>query len=363
MNAEWFRAHLPDWLLGKGPWQMEHWQWLGLVVGLVLAWIVGRLAGRLTSWVLRRLVSRTDVTWDDEIVRRLHAPLTFGWTIGIVWTTRSGLDLPEKIHALMGRGLRAAMVLGIFWGLLRAVDVVAAALGHSEWSKSNPSSRSLVHLGGRVAKTLIAAMGVITVVADLGYPVASLIAGLGVGGVALALASQKTVENLFGAFSIGFDQPFRIGDFVRLENMVGTIETLGLRSTRIRTLDRTLVTIPNSALSEMKTESFTARDRIRLACTIGVEYGTTAAQMRQVLEGLGGVLKEHPKFWTEGYMVRFKEFGASSLDIEVMAWFTTADWNEFVAIREEILLSFMEVVEKAGASFAFPSQTVYVRQS
>jgi len=363
VNAAWFRAHLPEWLLGKGPFQMEHWQWLGLVAGFLAAWIVGRFAGRVTSWVLRRVVTRTKASWDDEVVRRLGAPLTFGWTIAIVWTARSGLDLPERVDHMLVRGLRAAIVAGIFWGALRTIDVLGAALSQSGWAKERPSSRALILLGRRVSKTLIVAMGLITVVADLGYPVASLLAGLGVGGVALALASQKTVENLFGAFSIGVDQPFRVGDFIRLDDMVGTVEALGLRSTRIRTLDRTLVAIPNSRVSEMKTESYAARDRIRLACTIGVEYGTTAAQMRQVLEGLSTVLKEHPKFWTEGYMVRFKEFGASSLDIEVMAWFTTSDWNEFVAIREGILLQFMEVVEKAGTSFAFPSQTVYVKQA
>jgi len=363
MNAEWWRAHLPAWLLRQGPWQVEHWQWIGLAVVLVAAWLVGRVAGRLTSATLRRLVHKTSATWDDEIVRRLGAPLTFGWALGIVWLTRPRLELPETMDRLLSRGLRAALLAGSFWGLTRTIDVVAAAVAQSRWALDTPASRSLVPLGGRVAKTMVVVMGLIMVVSDLGYPVESLLAGLGVGGIALALASQKTVENLFGAFSIGVDQPFRVGDFVRLGDLVGTVETLGLRSTRIRTLDRTLVTIPNSQLSEMKTESFTARDRIRLACEIGVEYGTTSSQMRQVLDGLAGALKAHPKFWAEAHMVRFKAFGASSLDIEIMAWFTTSDWNEFVAIREEVLLSFMEVVEKAGTSFAFPSQTVYLREA
>jgi MscS family membrane protein len=243
------------------------------------------------------------------------------------------------------------------------VDIFAGAIGRTAWAAANPASKSLVPLGGRVAKTLVVIMGIIMVVADLGYPVASLLAGLGVGGIAVALASQKTVENLFGAFSIGVDQPFRVGDFVRLDSLVGTVESLGLRSARIRTLDRTLVSIPNAKLSEMQSESYTARDRIRLACDIGVEYRTRAEQMRQILEGLSRVLREHPKFWPDSHVVRFKAFGESALVIEVMAWFTTSDWDEFTAIREQILLAFMQVVEGAGASFALPSQTVYLRQS
>jgi MscS family membrane protein len=136
------------------------------------------------------------------------------------------------------------------------------------------------------------------------------------------------------------------------------VEAIGLRSTRIRTLDRTLITIPNGRLADMRLESLTARDRMRLACTVGLVYGTTAAQMRRVLAGLESALREHPKIWPDAVVVRFKEFAASSLDIEVMAWFQTPDWSEFQLIRQEVLLRFMEVVEAAGTSFAFPTRTV-----
>lgn len=363
MNAEWLREHLPRWLLGKGPWQVEHWQWVGLLVVLAVAWAVGRIAGRVTIAALRRVVVRTPATWDDQILPRLRAPLTMGWTIGLVWATRSRLDLPDGLDGLLTKVLRASLLFGVFFGFLRMVDIVAAAIGRSKWAQDNPASRSLVPLGGRVAKTLLFAMGLIMVVADLGYPVASLLAGLGVGGIALALASQKTMENLFGAFSIGVDQPFRVGDFVKVGELMGTVETLGLRSTRIRTLDRTIVTIPNSQLSEMKTESFTARDRFRFSTMIGVEYGTTAAQIRGLLAALEAVLEAHPKFWPEGHTVRFKALGTSSLDIEVSAWFTTSEYDTFAAIREELLLSFLETVEKSGVAFAFPTQTVHVRQA
>jgi MscS family membrane protein len=204
-------------------------------------------------------------------------------------------------------------------------------------------------------------LATVAIISELGYPVASLIAGLGIGGLALALASQKTVENLFGAFSIGVDQPLREGDFVKVEDfMMGTVEAIGLRSTRVRTLDRTIVTIPNGKLAEMRIESFAVRDRIRLACTLGLVYGTTASQMRLVVAGLEQTLREHPKIFSEGITVRFKELSPSSLDIEIMAWFTTADYAEFQLIRQDLLLAFMEIVEKAGTAFAFPTRTVHL---
>jgi MscS family membrane protein len=207
---------------------------------------------------------------------------------------------------------------------------------------------------------MVLAVGTVSVLSQLGYPVAGLIAGLGVGGLALALAAQKTVENLFGSVSLAVDQPVRIGDFVKVEDFVGTVEAIGLRSTQFRTLDRTLVTIPNGRLADMRLESFTARDRIRLACTVGLVYGTTGAQVRDVLAGLTGVLRAHPRIWPDAVGVRFKELASWSLDIEVMAWFQTSDWSEFQAIREEILLDFIDVVERAGTGFAFPTRTVHV---
>jgi MscS family membrane protein len=211
-----------------------------------------------------------------------------------------------------------------------------------------------------MAKVLVLAMASVAVLSELGFSVASLVTGLGIGGLAVALAAQKTVENLFGAVSLGLDQPIREGDFVRVEDVTGTVEKVGLRSTRIRTLDRTLVSIPNGKLAEMRLESFSARDRLRLSCDVSLVYGTTAAQMRRVLAGLERVLRGHPRIWPEAVVVRLGRFGPSSLDIEVMAWFQTADWAEFQLIRQEVLLQFMEVVDGAGTSFAFPTRTVHL---
>jgi MscS family membrane protein len=220
--------------------------------------------------------------------------------------------------------------------------------------------RAFVPLVGRIVKALVIIIMGIAVLSAMGYPVASLIAGLGVGGLAVALAAQKTVENLFGSLSIAVDQPFRPGDFVKVEDFVGTVETVGLRSTRIRTLDRTVITLPNGKLADMRLETFATRDRMRLHAVLGLVYGTTAEQVRKVMRGIEDVLRAHPKIWPEALPVRFRALGAYALEIEVMCWFQTPDWNEFTLIRSEILLSFMDVVEKAGTAFAFPTQTLHV---
>lgn len=192
------------------------------------------------------------------------------------------------------------------------------------------------------------------------HPVGTLLAGLGIGGLAIAFAAQKTIENVFASVALAVDQPFRVGDFVRVEDFVGTVENVGMRSTRFRTLDRTLISIPNGKLAEQRLESYEARDRMRLATTLGLTYGTTRQQMQAVLHGLEHVLRGHPSIWPDTVIVKFKEFGTSSLDIEVMAWFQVPTWADFQRCREEVLLAFMQVIEDAGTSFAFPTRTVHL---
>lgn len=368
---EWFSALpnrwtvtlLPNALLRPGPKELLWWQWLALPVLVLLAAAGGRIAARLTRAVLTRAARRTSASWDDAILGLSAGPLALAWGAGIAWVLVPFLDLylpaQEFLHSILSTVLYAS----VFWLALRGVDIAGARVASTQWAIERKLSSSLVPLGTRSGKVLIAAIGAIAVLSSLGYPVASLLAGLGIGGLAVALAAQKTVENVFGAFSIGVDQPFREGDFVKIEDFVGTVEKIGLRSTRIRTLDRTVISVPNGKLADMRLETFAARDRIRLFCVLGLVYGTSSTQMREVLAELEKVLRAHPRIWPDAVVVRFVSFGPSSLDVEIMAWFQTSDWNEFTAIRQEMFLEFMRVVERAGSSFAFPTRTIHLVSS
>ena len=336
------------------------WGWLVPPVALILAAILGWAAGRLLRSALLAAARHSAMRWDDEVVNRLLDPLTVALTVAAALALLPFLRLDGGLATDVRRVARVVLLTDFFWAVWRIVDVTRVLALRSPWAVRVPASRALVPLGARAVKVVLLAIAVIAALSVFGYPVASLVAGLGIGGLALALAAQKTVENLFGAFSIGVDQPFREGDFVKIEEFVGTVEAIGLRSTRFRTLDRTVITIPNGRLADMRLESFSERDRLRLAAVIGLVYETTAAQLRTALTGFEAVLRAHPKIWPDAMVVRFREFAASSLDIEIMAWFQTTDWAEFQAIRQEILLQFMEVVEKAGSSFAFPTRTVHL---
>ncbi len=339
--------------LGLAPWAE-----IALLLGLAV--LVALALSAITTAILRRLAARTEGGWDDEWAVALAGPIRLTLLAAILHVTLGQLEAPPRVASAASEALRAALLLGLFWGLYRSVSVLKHVAAASAWATDNPGSVALISLGGRLAQLAVLAVGAIAVLSSFGFPVASLVAGAGFGGLAIGLAAQKTIENLFGGFSLAVDWPCRAGDFVRVENVVGTVETVGIRSTRVRTLDRTLVTIPNAKLSETPIETYAARDRIRLSLSIGLEYGTTQAQMRQVLTNLEGVLRGHPKIWPDTVNVRFAGFGASSLDIDIMAWFQTTDFNEFLVIRQEMFLAFMGVVEAAGTSFAFPTRTLHI---
>lgn len=347
---------MPDFLDRAGPFGLAWWQWLGTVAGLLVAAVIGAIAGRILRSLARRLTRRTAATWDDIVFDRLAGPLAAALALAVAAAFVPWLELPRTAYRI----IRAGYFATFFWSLFRLVDVGSHLLAASMLAKSGPS-RSLIPLGSRVAKVGLLAIAAVAVLSYLGYPVASLLAGLGIGGLALALAAQKTVENLFGAFSLGVDQPFRVGDTVKVEDFLATVERIGLRSTRFRTLDRTVITIPNGKLADSRIESYSARDRIRLQAVIGLVYGTSEGQVREVLSGFERVLRAQPKFWAESFVVRLRDLGASSVNIEVTAWFQTEDFAEFQGIRQEVLLQFLGVVEKAGTSLAFPTQTVHLK--
>jgi len=366
LEGRWIREHLDSYglarLLLPGPFDIEWWQWIALPLFFIGAWVLGRILGTITRTILSRLFARTETTWDDQLLARVGPPLTFAWGLGVFYAALPALSLAAPAERLLHHLIAAGAVIAVFWALWRSVNVLAEILITFPWAASSPSARNLLTIGSNLSKGAIAFAGAVAVLNAFGYPVATLLAGLGIGGLAFAFGAQKTVENLFGSISLAVDQPFRVGDFVKVEDFVGTVEDIGLRSTRFRTLDRTLISIPNGNLSGQRLESFAARDRMRLATTIGVEYGTTHDQMMQVLEGFERVLREHPKIWPDAMVVKFKEFGASSLDIEIMAWFQVPTWGDFQLCRQEVLLGFMKVVEDAGTAFAFPTRTVHLIQ-
>ena len=252
------------------------------------------------------------------------------------------------------------MFLAFAWLAWRLAPVVAEAIIASPHVARETLDAHLIRLTARLLG-ILGALALLSIGADqLGIPVYGIVAGLGVGGLAVALAAQPTLENLIAGLNLFADRPLRVGDRCKLGDTMGTVEAIGIRSTRVRTRDRTVTTIPNGALAKMAIANQSRRDRMLIDTQIGLRYETTPDRLRAILAALHALLAGHPRVVRDSVQVRFVAFGASSLDVLIRAYVDTTSRSEFRAIQEELLLGVMDVVEKGGSAFAFPSQTLYL---
>jgi MscS family membrane protein len=359
----WVGDHLPtvffEWeLVG-----IQLWQWVGLLAALCLAILLGIVAASLARRLLQRLTSMTRWSWDDALVASTRGALALGFTVLIFDANLPFLALGQRPHDFLLAASKLAGILALGWFLLRLVDLGADLLHRFFKDRQDDMGLAMVPVTRKMLKPILAGCIGIVALQNMGMNVAGLLAGLGIGGLAIALAGKTALENLFGSLTIAFDRPFKIGDTVKVAEFFGTVEDVGLRSTKLRTLDRTLVTVPNAQMADAKVENYSARDRIRLLQAIGVQYDTTMDQLRLIVDETKRYLLAHPRVYRESpFSVRFVGYGASSLDLQVICYITTSDFGEFTGIREEILMTLFGIVARAGASFAFPSQTLYTAE-
>jgi MscS family membrane protein len=347
----WVRG-LPDWLQqpigGQAPWK-----WIGLLLILGVVALLMRWVYRLSRW---RNKERPFL----EALAQFTLPATILVLTPIVfYLTRVQLKLVGSIAVGTEVVGTALMFLAGAWLVWRAAPVLAEAVISSPSIRRESIDAHLIRIFTRLLG-LVLAIALLVVGSDLlGVHAYGIIAGLGVGGLAIALAAQPTVENLIGGLSLFADRPVRVGDFCKYGDDVGTIEAIGIRSTRIRGIDRTVTTIPNGVFSKMPVVNLTLRDRMLLKTVISLRYETTPEQLRHVVAKLRELLLAHPMVTPEPSRVRFAGFDKCSLNVEVFAYVGTKDWNEFLGVQEDIYLRMIDVVAASGTRFALPSQTLY----
>ena len=352
--------YLPQRLLDLRFLELALWQWTGILVALFAAWLLSYVAAAAALRLSRPLVRRSRTDVDDRILDETAAPLRLILALLLLYVITLPLQLPVPARQIIVGLEKTVAIFAVAWFLFRLVEVVSEHLDRRLQAGGQLPAARFVPLGQNVFKVIIVIAALLAAIDSFGFNVWGFVASLGVAGVAVALAAQKSLENFFGGVFLIVDEPVRIGDFCRFGSQLGIVEEIGLRSTRVRTLDRTIVTIPNSEFSSLQIENFARRDRIRFHTVLGLRYETTPDQMRHVLAGIRRLLLAHPRVEVDPARVRFVGFGAYSLDLEIFAYVDTSDWNEFLAVREDLLLRLMDVVEESGSGFAFPSQTHYL---
>jgi MscS family membrane protein len=356
-----FERFLPEFFFEIQFLDIALWQWIGLLVLVLLAAVASWLLTVVAVRALKPLAARTKTPIDDRLLSEAPGPIRLAMAVvvfhlGLLW-----LGLGVEARAFLSRFLSGLLIIvAVTWLLVRLTDVLSSIANERLLKQGRVSATALVPPGRKFVKALIIVFASVAILNNFGFNVAALVAGLGVGGIAVALAAQKTIENLFGGIVLYSDRPVRVGHFCRFGDKLGTVEEIGIRSTRIRTLDHTVISVPNATFSNMEIDNITARERIRLLAVITVRYETTPDQLRYILVEIRKLLYSHERVIPDTPRVRFINFGAYSLDIEVLAYVNTIDWAEFLGIREDIFLRIIDIINASGTGFAFPSQTLYM---
>lgn len=336
-------------------------EWLTVLVGLPLFYLLtaglDRILTPSVGWLIRRLPRHT------------HVP-----TFRVVPPPVRLLLLALMIRLLLSR-VGVSLIARQFWYTTSTVLTVGACAwllivlnGQSErfirarlQARNLSGAASIQRLLRRAIDLALIVAALLVLLEHFGVNITAALAGLGVGGIAIALAAQKTLENVIGGASIIIDQAVRVGDFLKLGETMGTVEDIGLRSTRIRTLDRTIINIPNGQIATMSLEVISARDKYWFHPTVSVRYDTPSVQLGGAVEAIRRLLASTPRVDSKSLRVRFFRIGSSSLDIEVFAYVLVREWEDFLEVQEQLLHGILRTVEDAGTRLAIPSQTMYFR--
>ncbi len=359
VEAQQVESKLPQILVRNVFVGLPLWQWIGilLLVPLVtgVAWLLIQLfhAGRalLSSIRHRKLDYKFKAAAAGPMLLILATLLH---AIGMHF-----IGLPLLARHYYGQIVVVLLLIGATWLAVRIVEWLGERLRLGAISAGRAGVGSLMLLGQRMLKVVLIFAGAIFMLDAVGFNLTTVLAGVGIGGIAIAFAAQKTLENLFGGVSVLGDEAIRVGDVCRFGTIVGTIEDIGLRSTRVRTTERVELSIPNGALATMNIENLSKRDKFLFNNTIGLRGDSTRDQLLFCLAEIRKLLYAHPKIEAESARIRLVAFGASSFDMEIFSYIKTTDAATFIAIREDLLLRILDIVESSGTSLANPSQTVY----
>lgn len=326
---------------------------------LVGALLLRRVVTRIIFAQLKKLAGRTRTTLDDKLLPVLESPLATFIMLAGIFSALNVLKLSAANDRLIGYGSTVAFSLVLFWGLLCAFD---ALLEHAR-QMAQEKQMGVAAFMPWIKKSLITLfviLGVLMVVQSLGFDVKALLAGLGIGGLAFALAAQDTLANLFGSIVVAIDQPFKLGEVVKIGAHTGTVEDIGLRSTKIRLVDHSLIIIPNKLVSSeaiVNLSRFTSR---RVEHTLALTYGATAPQLEGIVTDLRTLINAEGEVNAEDTLVYFRDFNASSLDLWLVYVAKDSDFAKHLALRQRINLGIMRAVAARGLAFAYPTQTVHV---
>jgi MscS family membrane protein len=329
------------------------------VLFLVGAILLRRFVTTIIFNQLKKLAAKTETTLDDKLFPALEGPVASFVMVTGIFAALKVLKLSAQSDRYIANGSTVAFSLVIFWGLLRAFDSV---LDHAH-EIAREKQMGVAAFMPWIKKTLVAVfvvVGVLITVQSLGYNVSTILYGLGIGGLAFALAAQDTIANLFGSIVVAIDQPFKVGETVKIGSNTGMVEDIGLRSTKIRLVDKSLVVIPNKLVSSEAITNLSRFTQRRIEQVVGLTYDTTPDQMTAIVEDVRRLILEEAAVDPASVMVFFRDFSASSLDLWIVYATRGTDFQEGLGVKQRVNLAIMRAVAARGLAFAFPTSVMHL---
>ncbi len=338
-----------------------------LLIGIIFKRLISKIISRILFAFFGRKTRSVGV---EKFLELLTQPFSVFVLLITLYLAFDKLEFPNEwnfepknvfgIRMVFFRTFYVIIIFSITWIVLRLTDFVALIFLYRASQTESKMDDQLVLFTREVAKVILAVIGMFSALGvGLNLDIISLVTGLGIGGLAFALAAKETLENLLGSFTIFLDKPFKVGDQIRVGAVEGTVESVGIRTTRIRSMDKSLIILPNKKMidAELANENERALRRVRF--TIGITYDSSVNNIQLITEGIKKLLQNHPMI-DKKIIVHFRDFNSSSLDILVNYFITNPEYEKYLEVNEEINLKIMEIVEKCGCSFAFPSTSVYL---
>ncbi|MFQ3670857.1 MAG: mechanosensitive ion channel family protein [Verrucomicrobiia bacterium] len=357
-HSPWLETHLPAWTYREFG-GVAYWQWLGLFVA-ILAGLTLKTIVRAVGAVILRLTERSKTKWDGLLVESLSGPLALLVASLLWWTAVVSLRFSGVPREVLVYGVKLIICAAVIWTFYAAAEVFHQFLKEYAKRSDNNLDEQIVKLISRSLKIFILVVGVLLAAQNMGIQVFSVLAGLGIGGLAVALAAKDSLSNFFGSIMIMFDRPFRVGHWVVVQGQEGIVEDIGFRSTKIRTFYNSLVSIPNAEVASAPVDNLGLRRLRRVKTTIGVTYDTPPEKLEAFLEAIKNVIKANPHTSSFNCHVAFNDFGASSLNILLYFFLQVPDWATELEQRQNVLLEIMRAAKRLGVEFAFPTQTLFI---
>jgi len=332
---------------------------------ILIAFLIKRIVLSRVFSLFSKVASATKTRSDDFLMEKLPSPVG-----GLILFTAVYLALSlfheEIVSPVFFKVVKNTYLVGVVYFLVRLLFVLIEAffVFMTEWSdkRSSPVDEQLAIVIRKSLKVLTAVLAVLFLIQNLGYSVSGLIASLGLGGLTVALAAKDTVSNFFGSIIIMVDSPFKVGDWIKTGNVEGVVEDIGFRSTKIRTFEKSLVSVPNFAIANQSVENFSVRDRRRIRFSLGVEYRTPVEKLENVLVKIRQLIAKNERIHNDFYLVNFNRMGDSALEIFVYCFTTTSVWKDYLEIQEALYLDILKLLESEGVGVAFPSQSLYIEK-